>query len=269
MARIELTWTPADPETAISYEVRYALESPTPAYLYITTTGTSINILGLLDNGTYFVGVRTYCTGDIWSEWTQKRVVTCNSVTSCYMEGVAEFVGSIKIITKGTQTITNAEMQITSSEDIVIDWGDGVMETVSPSSFSHFVTDGSVVNVMGLITDFTLLSSIKIEYLSTIRHEKLNTITITNNELERVEINDSLSLASIDFSNCTDLIYINGNNCNLTTLSVNTLLSNIDSYGNSDGFCDIANNTPPTSGPPDGLTAKSNLISKGWTVITD
>lgn len=90
MATIVIKWTPTA-ESTIMYDVRYALDSPTPSYLYFSTTQTTAIIPGLLDNETYIVGVRAICEGDIYSEWTQKQLVTCNSVTDCYMAGTAVY----------------------------------------------------------------------------------------------------------------------------------------------------------------------------------
>ena len=90
MATIILNWTPTS-ETTISYEVRYAINSATPSYLSFPTAITSATITGLLDGEKYVVGVRSICEGNIYSDWSQKIILTCDNVYSCFMEGYATF----------------------------------------------------------------------------------------------------------------------------------------------------------------------------------
>lgn len=55
-------------------------------------------------------------------------------------------------------------------------------------------------------------------------------------------------------------------NCQFSSAEVNTVLIEIDSLGTSNGILNIAgNNANPTGA---GLTAKSNLTSRGWAVTT-
>lgn len=84
-----MTWTPTSPDT-IGYEVRYALNSPTPSYTYVTTVSTNITINGVLNGETYVVGIRAICDGNIYSEWTGRRIVVCdNNHREYVMEGYA------------------------------------------------------------------------------------------------------------------------------------------------------------------------------------
>jgi hypothetical protein len=62
------------------------------------------------------------------------------------------------------------------------------------------------------------------------------------------------------------------NNNKLNTNQINDYLNFLDISTINAGFFNSQNQTPPappSSGPPDGITAKANLISKGWTVLTD
>ena len=54
--------------------------------------------------------------------------------------------------------------------------------------------------------------------------------------------------------------------CQFSSAEVNTVLIEIDSFGTINGVLDIGgNNANPTGA---GLTAKSNLIARGWVVTT-
>jgi len=88
MATIKMMWTPTSP-TVTSYQVRYALNSPTPSYLYTYTSDTAITIPGLLNGETYQVGVRSICEGNIFSEWTGKQIITCDDNGEFTMVGNA------------------------------------------------------------------------------------------------------------------------------------------------------------------------------------
>lgn len=87
MAVLVVTWAPST--DAISYEFRYALNTHTPFYIYISTINTSITIPGLLNNQTYVVGVRSICDGGMISDWSSRFIVTCDGISPCAMEGNA------------------------------------------------------------------------------------------------------------------------------------------------------------------------------------
>lgn len=118
-----MTWTPTSPST-IGYEVRYALNSPTPSYTYVTTTSTNIVISGVMNGETYLVGVRGICDGNIYSEWTGKQIVMCDENNRDYiMEGSAIYDETIvfgtlynwfaasdsRIVESGWHVATNTE----------------------------------------------------------------------------------------------------------------------------------------------------------------
>lgn len=79
------------------------------------------------------------------------------------------------------------------------------------------------------------------------------------------------SLTALDVSTNTALTALVCSTNSLTALAVNTILSDLDTAGLSGGTVDLSggSNAAPTSGPPDGLTAKANLIGKGWTITTN
>jgi hypothetical protein len=55
----------------------------------------------------------------------------------------------------------------------------------------------------------------------------------------------------------------------LTSSQVNDILVLLDGYGLLAGTFDSSGQTPSAPPTGSGITAKNNLISKGWTVTTD
>ena len=71
---------------------------------------------------------------------------------------------------------------------------------------------------------------------------------------------------TLSLSACT---YFTANNCILDTISINTILEDIDFINLSGGTLYLDGQTPPAGPTGDGDISKSNLISKGWDVVTD
>lgn len=79
-------------------------------------------------------------------------------------------------------------------------------------------------------------------------------------------------LEEVDISGCPNLKNVYLPYSNLPTIQVNKILVDADSIGNTNGAVMLLGNaaTPDaTSGGYDGLTAKANLLAKGWTVQTN
>jgi hypothetical protein len=77
---------------------------------------------------------------------------------------------------------------------------------------------------------------------------------------------------SLNISTNTALLDLNAEVCGLAVLAVNTILFDLDSAGLLNGTASTKFQvpaSPPDAGPPDGATAKANLIGKGWAVTTD
>jgi len=77
---------------------------------------------------------------------------------------------------------------------------------------------------------------------------------------------------SLNISTNTALLDLNAEVCGLAVLAVNTILFDLDSAGLLNGTDSTKFQvpaSPPDAGPPDGATAKANLIGKGWAVTTD
>jgi len=120
----------------------------------------------------------------------------------------------------------------------------------------------------------TSLDSSNLELLENLTAPGNNLININIQnckELVRLNLNDNNNLNDLNIEDCEKLQFVNLDNCNFSQNSINNFLYILDINGLSDGqFLGNQNpSAPPSSGPPDGITAKANLISRGWTVNTD
>lgn len=66
-----------------------------------------------------------------------------------------------------------------------------------------------------------------------------------------------------------NLTYVSLQNNNFTSSLVNHILIHFDNSGITNGQLFLKNDTPSAPPSGDGLTAKANLIAKGWDVTTD
>jgi hypothetical protein len=165
-----------------------------------------------------------------------------------------------------------------------IDWGDGNSETISIDN--TFATISHTYNTTGNYTiKFSKVKGINV--VSNYDNSQPLPISIDNKitdadftkmkEIYVISFYDSL-LTSLDIIGLTKLVGLNLNKNTLTVESVNTILSTFNSFDTTFippadfGVIDLSNqnpSAPPSLGPPNGITAKSNLISRGWTVNTD
>ena len=168
-----------------------------------------------------------------------------------------------------------------------IDWGDGNIEKVT-SNDNNFL---NLIHTYNTIGNYTIKFT-KINRISLIGNYNINQPLpvsidnkITNADFSKVKetpiyvisFYDSL-LTNLDISGLNKLSGLNLIKNKLTTESVNIILTTFNSFntthypGTDYGTIDLSNqnpSAPPSSGPPDGITAKANLISRGWTVNTD
>lgn len=106
---------------------------------------------------------------------------------------------------------------------------------------------------------------------------ELNNNQLSNLDLSKSEILESLKIAgnrftTLDISKCPMLNGLDGTGNQLPTSILNTIFSQIDAFGLNGGFLTVSGQTPSaplSDGPPDGNTARSNLIDKGWRIETD
>jgi hypothetical protein len=99
--------------------------------------------------------------------------------------------------------------------------------------------------------------------------------------LSSIDLTNLTSCTTFNFSGCSTLssltntlslsacTYFTANNCILDITSINTILEDIDFINLSGGTLYLQGQTPPAGPTGDGIISKSNLISKGWDVVTD
>lgn len=162
-----------------------------------------------------------------------------------------------------------------------IDWGDGVTNT----SISHtYITTGnytvriynSTSTILLLNTDNT--ENLDIQLVNLYTPYPLHTLEIVKNNITTILLTNQLNLESFiaTDNNMTSVGTVPALVTNFVaninafnTAAVNQILIDLDTNGLLNGNIDIRTQTgivPPTGA---GATAKSNLISKGWTVLTD
>jgi hypothetical protein len=166
----------------------------------------------------------------------------------------------------------------------VVDWGDGNIETIfidnTLATISHtYNTTGNYTVKFSKVKGINVISNYDINQPLPISID--NKITDTDftkmKDIYVISFYDSL-LTSLDITGLTKLAGLNLNKNTLTVESVNTILSTFDSFDTTFtppadyGIVDLSNQNPaapPSVGPPNGITSKANLISRGWTVNTD
>jgi Leucine-rich repeat (LRR) protein len=117
--------------------------------------------------------------------------------------------------------------------------------------------------------DLSSFKKLKIVYgqVQTLININLSTLPL----LEDIILNSN-DITTINISNSPKIINLDLENNNLAVNTVDTILNTLDTNGLNNGNLKLHLQTPsapPSIGPPNGITAKSNLISKGWIVITD
>jgi hypothetical protein len=170
-------------------------------------------------------------------------------------------------------SITNGvsiSITFTAPTDVTINWDDGTSDTylaqIGSNTYNH--TLGSVtgkqdydievsISTVGGVTVLNLAASANITALSSISAlTDLTTLNVAGNDLETLP-----PVASM----VTNL------NCSINKLSsseVNAILILLDGYGLLSGTFNSAGQTPAAPPTGSGITAKNNLIGKGWTVTT-
>ena len=152
------------------------------------------------------------------------------------------------------------------------------------SSIQQIDADQSLIvslDVSGLtsLTDLYALDCPNLTYVNVQGCTSLQEIDLTNDALESLDLSgctsldsaylwDNVSLTSILIDDCPNISFLDAQGCALIETNVNYILTTLDNNGLSGGFVDLRDgtNAAPTGG---GLTAQANLISNGWTALTN
>jgi Leucine-rich repeat (LRR) protein len=118
------------------------------------------------------------------------------------------------------------------------------------------------------ITSLDTATNTALKYLYCYDNQLTNLDTATNIELEYLSCNNN-QLTSLDIATNIALKYLYCDNNQLATVSVNSILVNLDNFGLVDGYLNTELQDPLAPPTGAGVPAKDNLIGKGWGVTTD
>lgn len=151
------------------------------------------------------------------------------------------------------------------------------------SSIQQVDADGSLIqslDVSGLpITDLFALECPNLAYLNVQGCTSLQEIDLDGDAFEIIDLSgctnlefaylyDNGSLETVIIDDCPNIIELDIRNSALSTSNVDYLLVTLDNNGLSNGIVDLRGGT---NGAPSvtGLAARANLISNGWTALTN
>lgn len=133
----------------------------------------------------------------------------------------------------------------------------------SPENITYLEFIGLRVNTMPSL----LLFSSLIQLISTVS-TTLNELGTLPASLQILNISSNHNLAVLPTMPIS-LINLYAVDCILTVSAVSTALQQLDANGQINGIINLSGQTPAAIPNAGGLTAKANLITKGWTVTTD
>jgi hypothetical protein len=116
---------------------------------------------------------------------------------------------------------------------------------------------GSLPALQVLIAESNFLTSVDLSH-----NPALTWVDFWSNQLTTLDISANPLVTTL---------YVFGGN-SLTVLAVNTILSQLVTFGLGGGTVNISGQVPaapPSVGPPNGIAAAAALVAAGWTVTTD
>lgn len=134
----------------------------------------------------------------------------------------------------------------------------------SPTAVTSFTIDlnpdqvTSLTGLNGITPTYLVLQDDKLPSIDISGNPGLQSVFLAGNNFTSMNIAANPLLKTVQFQRN-----------NLPIASVNSVLVSLDNAGITNGSVNLSSQIP--SAPPSGagLTAKTNLIGKGWTVITD
>jgi hypothetical protein len=101
-----------------------------------------------------------------------------------------------------------------------------------------------------------------------LQSNQLNSLNISNFTILSTLYVGTNHLEELDISNNPNIDTISANTNRLSQSAVNNILINLDNNGLSNGNCQLSSGTNAAPSG-DGITAKTNLQSKSWSVYTN
>jgi hypothetical protein len=262
--------------------IRFKMDGVDYATVYTTGTTTQqlADLLTAQGQGTWYVE----------TSLADGTVYYVNSNTNVYTElEISATAGTTTIVSDNTVTLTTGyTFTGTNGAVISVDWGDGNIENIVLSniaaSYPHtYAVAGTynieisgqvdqITNLDGAGGTFTDLSFVGTYSLLTVISFTVNTITSvtllpTMTTIDTLLLGSNL-LTTIDLTGLVNLGYVDLSDNALTETAVDYILAFLDTNGLSAGQCylDLGTNATPSAA---GLTSKSNLEGKGWTVTVN
>jgi len=108
--------------------------------------------------------------------------------------------------------------------------------------------------------------------------DSLTTVTMSNNTaLTDLIVSNSSTLSTLNFSGCTSInvydfsgstkiLSFDASGCGLSQSECDDILKDLDTFNTDNGYVDVSSNSVLGA---QGLTAKSSLEGRGWTVLAD
>lgn len=155
--------------------------------------------------------------------------------------------------------------------------------TVVAITLHEHLEGGSINSLTGLfhyinISSLTIINQHELTYFDIPHLPLLTYVIATFNGLTSFDISNNVYINHVDCSynplsdvnihGTTSLVFFDAGECELVEESVNHILVELDEYGNVDGFVDLSGGTNASPSGV-GVTALNNLISKGWTTLTN
>lgn len=166
-------------------------------------------------------------------------------------------------------TQVGSSVQINSASgggDVRIEWGDGSFDdyeggvtVLDPAT--HTYSSSDTYNIV-------IKSRTSLQFFNC-ANQNITTIDASQNTSLISLEGQNNDLTSISFTIGSTLDFLTINNNNISTTVVNFILVQFDNSGITNGRLDLNIQTPPAPPSGSGITAKNNLIGKGWSVSTD
>lgn len=196
-----------------------------------------------------------------------------------------------------------AQFAFTPNAKVFIDYGDNSTDTVTGAtthtyadnkprkitiasilnqglSYLYITAHGKVSKIWGKLPELVTLK-LNTQALTAIEGlpERLQTLEIESNALAALPVLPpnivTANLQHNQIENCTtaelpvSLLNLDLSDNKLTVADVNYILTTLDTNGASNGYLNLASQTPSAAPTGAGITAKANLVGKGWAVGTD
>lgn len=262
-----VTDTNEQPTTTYRFSLTYETSYPVGTYYRVTKNG--VNLSGTLTSAqtpTQLASTLSTLTGETWqvdsSLTANLFYVSSNTNVYTYLQIDSMFLFTTD---QTTPSFSGFTIKGTAGTTITISWGDNssdnivnmdgtnqtIAHTYSSGTYNIGIT-GDIDDILEITLDFDQLTSINTTGLT-----RITSIDASDNSLSTINIDTSIHLVSVSLENNS-----------LDVASVNDVLQKLDSFGNLSGevYLDLGTNAAPTGA---GITAKNNLLAKGWTVTTN